>query len=104
MDETVRKDALSTIDRVIEILRVKEWNDIPELKDLSNQTIHNASVFQDECSVSIAIVVYALYKIIERHQDGLSHEKFLKILEKARRSVINNEDHNFRISVSELFS
>ena len=37
MNETVGKDALKTIDRVIEILMVKEEKDAAEIKNLSNQ-------------------------------------------------------------------
>ena len=104
MNELVRKDALQILDRVIEILQVKEEKDTQELKELSNHTIHNASVFQDDCSVSIAVVVYALSKIIQRHQYELNYVKFIKILEKARKSVANNEDYNFSLSIKELFS
>ena len=103
MNETIREDALSTLDQVIAILRVKEEKDIQELKELSNHTIHNASVFQDDCSVSVAVVVYALSKIIERSPEKLNYNKFLKILEKARKSVANNEDYNFSLSIKALF-
>ena len=104
MNELVRKDALQILERVIEILQVKEEKDTQELKELSNHTIHNASVFQDDCSVSIAVVVYALSKIIDRHHDEINYSKFIKILEKARKSVENNEDNNFSLSIKELFS
>ena len=104
MNELARKDALSILGRVIGILQVKEEKDTQELKELSNHTIHNASVFQDDCSVSVAVVVYALSKVIERHQDELNYGKFIKILEKARASAANNEDYSFSLSIKELFS
>ena len=69
MESAVRNDALRIISRVIEILEAKEEKDPMELKELSNNTIHNASVFQDECSVSIAVLIYALSKIIERNPE-----------------------------------
>jgi len=40
--------------------------DILSLKELSNQTVHSASVYQDPDSVAIAVLVYALSKIFER--------------------------------------
>jgi hypothetical protein len=43
---------------------VKE--DILKLGELSNQTIHSASTNQDAGSITIAVIVYALSKIIER--------------------------------------
>src|SRR3989344_1214890 len=46
-------------------------DDVLKLKDLSNQTIHSASTEQDTDSITIAIVIYSLSKIIERkHQYG----------------------------------
>ena len=40
--------------------------DSVKLKDLSNQTIHTASVYQDPDNVAVAVIVYSLSKIIER--------------------------------------
>jgi hypothetical protein len=42
--------------------------DVIKLKELSNQTIHAASIFQDTGSITIAVIVYALSKIIERKE------------------------------------
>lgn len=43
-------------------------NDSAVLKDLSNQTIHSASTVQDEGSITLAVIVYALSKFIERNE------------------------------------
>mgnify|MGYP001611199196 CR=1 FL=1 len=40
--------------------------DVVRLKELSNHTVHSASVQQDPDSVAVAVIVYALSKIIER--------------------------------------
>lgn len=40
--------------------------DSPKLRDLSNQTIHSASLVQDAGSIALAVIVYSLAKIIER--------------------------------------
>lgn len=45
-------------------------NDSPALKDLSNQTIHCASCIQDTGSIIIAVLNYALSKIIERGKNS----------------------------------
>lgn len=104
MDDLVRKDALKIVGRVIEILKVKEEKDVSELKDLSNHTIHNASVFQDECSVSIAVVIYALSKIIERNPEQLNYKKIIGFLEKTKSALKNNEAHNLKLAIRKLFS
>jgi hypothetical protein len=43
-----------------------ERNDTFELKNLSNQTIHSASINQDNENISLAVTIYALGKIFER--------------------------------------
>ena len=44
--------------------------DIAKLKELSNQTVHTASLSQDLDSVAVAVIVYSLSKIIERKYSG----------------------------------
>ena len=65
----IKKDIISVLNDVIDILRVKESKDVFELKALSNHTIHNASIFQDKDSITVAIVIYSLYKILDRNKD-----------------------------------
>ncbi len=43
-----------------------EREDTFKLNELSNQTIHSASINQDTGSITIAVIVYALSKLIER--------------------------------------
>lgn len=40
--------------------------DSSKLKDLSNQTIHTASITQDPDNVAVAVIIYSLSKIIEK--------------------------------------
>ena len=49
------------------ILRIfEETKDSVKLKELSNQTIHTASVEQDADNIAVAVIIYSLSKIIER--------------------------------------
>jgi hypothetical protein len=54
--------------------------DAPLLKDLSNNTIHSASSQQDSASITIAVIVYALSKLVERedYQKIKDWNKFVK--------------------------
>ncbi|MDO8622869.1 MAG: hypothetical protein Q7R52_01375 [archaeon] len=40
--------------------------DVAKLSELSNRTIHTASITQDPDNITIAVIVYSLSKIIER--------------------------------------
>jgi|SRR3989344_4476553 len=104
MNEHIKKVSISTLDRVIQILNVKEDKDILELKELSNSTIHNASVFQDDVSVSIAVVIYALSKIMERNPDELDYNKILKMLANSRDSLERGSDNDFSVAMERLIS
>ncbi len=61
---------MEEVSHVIEVLQKTkeaiEKEDVVQLRDLSNQTIHSASTFQDTGSITIAVIVYALSKLIER--------------------------------------
>ena len=89
---------------VIDILKVKEEKDITELKELSNHTIHNASIFQDEDSVSIAILVYSLSKVIEREVDELNYGNILFFLEKAKDCLLKNKIDDYRKIIKKAFT
>ncbi|MBN2454008.1 hypothetical protein JXB11_00520 [Candidatus Woesearchaeota archaeon] len=76
MDETVKKDILAVLDKGRELV---SKNDSFGLHELSNRTIHNASIFQDEGSIIVAVVMYALSKMIQRGKvDIKTMERMLK--------------------------
>ena len=103
MESAVRNDALQIINRVIEILETKEEKNTMELKGLSNNTIHNASVFQDECSVSVAVLIYALSKIIERNPE-FDCSRVFNLLKEARDNLENDKEDEFHNTIKKLFS
>lgn len=104
MHPIIKKDILAVVTELVEILKVKEKSDIAEIKELSNHVIHNASVFQDEDSISVAILIYSLSKIIERKQKDLDYNKVLSMLNSCILSLKNNDEKLFRKSVKNIFS
>ena len=105
MDPKIRQDALEAIERVIEILKTKEDKDILELKELSNHTIHNASIFQDECSVSLAVLVYALSKIMARYpQESYEYKEMLNLFLAEKDNLENDNEKGFNDAMKRLFS
>ena len=49
-----------------ETLKALKQGNTTELKSLSNQTIHTASITQDPDNIAVAVIIYSLSKIIER--------------------------------------
>jgi hypothetical protein len=60
---TAYADADKLLSRVQDALLSKHFH---LLRDLSDQTIHTASVIQDELSVDLAVCLYALYKVVDK--------------------------------------
>ncbi len=65
MEKIVKERVLEILGKILEAVKEK---DVITLKLLSNHTIHNASIFQDEDSISVAVIAYSLSKIIERYK------------------------------------
>ena len=104
MHDIIKRDIIAVLSDLIEILKVKEESDMVQMKELSNHVIHNASVFQDEDSVSIAILIYSLSKIIERKQREMDYNKVLSMLNSCILNLKNNDDNGFRKSIKNMFN
>lgn len=67
MQEIVRQDILSVLRSAL--TAVKSHN-MELLKELSDQTLHNASIYQDKDSISIGVLLYALSKTFAQMDEG----------------------------------
>ncbi len=83
-------------------------NNSLKLKDLSNQTIHSASTLQDTDSITIAILIYSLSKLIERkdHFKIKSWGNFVKKLNSsfslALKSLKDNKPEQLRAELETI--
>ena len=100
MNEIVKKDIINILEEIVEILRVKEEKDYFELKGLSNHTIHDASIFQDENSLSIAVLVYSLSKIIER---GGEPKNLLSKIQSALNFLRQGAIEDYKYVIKDIF-
>lgn len=98
MNETVRKDILNVLKESRKILKT---GNTALLKELSNHTIHNASIFQDEDSLSIAVVIYSISKIIER--GGIDAERTASLLLNAQFFLERNDEVGYRKATKDIF-
>ena len=80
MEKEVKKDIIDILKAVVAILKEKEEKDIIELKEVSNHTLHDASIYQDIDSVEIAVLVYSVYKLLDRRVE-ISSSDYKKILD-----------------------
>ena len=104
MHDQVKKDILAVLNELLEILKVKEDQDILQIKELSNHVIHNASVFQDEDSISVAVLIYSLSKIIERKHGNIAYDGLLNMVNLCTANLKVNDDESFRKSIRNIFN
>jgi len=101
MEEVVRKDIISVLNDAETFVKQEDGF---KLRELSNHTIHNASIFQDEESIVIAVLIYSLSKIIERHHDGVLAEKISVKIAAAKNNLILNRLQEYKDIVKELLN
>ena len=65
MNPEIRKDILKILDKSFIAINNK---DIISFTELSDHINHNASIFQDEDAISIAVLIYSLGKIFYREE------------------------------------
>ena len=97
MEEVVRQDILEVLNQGIAAI---QKGDAFRVKELSNNVIHNASIFQDEDSLDIAVLMYALSKTMERGRLDISEIE--KLLEKAKSSLdsLNFDQHRLAVKLA----
>lgn len=103
MEETVKEDLLSVLKKTLEILNQAEPNSYL-LRDLSNRTIHNASIYQDEHSISVAILIYSLSKIIERVKNKLDYSKIKNLIALSIEYLEDDNIENYHDFIRQIFS
>jgi hypothetical protein len=102
MEEIVKKDILDVLKRVQEALN-KPHIDISTLKALSDRTIHNASIYQDEHSVSIAILIYSLSKVMDRVKERMDFAKIKNLIGLAVEYLEDNNLESYDDFVKKAF-
>lgn len=84
--------------------------DSNKLKSISDYTLHYAGIFQDSFSVSIAVIIYSLAKIVEKRKLRVLkewrdfQEATLKSLEEARAALQKDEMKLYLSELKELLA
>lgn len=106
MRKVIKESILAIIDKIMDAI---EDNDIFALNKLSNYTIHNASIFQDEDSLSIAIITYSLSKVLDREREIIPSDdqtiikSFMINLKKMKAALVVEDQRTFRLKVANIF-
>ena len=103
---------VSEIKNIIEVLekarKALKQEDVIAIKDLSNRTIHSSSIGQDPDNINIAVILYALSKILERtrYREMTGWDKFEKTytdsLENALKALKKNNIELYRSQIDRI--
>jgi len=103
---------MQEVDHVIVVLeKAKEAikkDDSVEIRQLSNETLHAASIYQDADNIAIAVILYALSKLVERknYQEYKGWSKFEKLyiasLNKAIGDLKRGDIPHYRKHIGEI--
>ena len=100
MRRIIKEDILAVLEKVLRAIKKEDYS---KLTELSNRTIHDASIFQDDDSLSIAVVVYALSKVINR---CIGREQVCPDVEarlrKAHDSLKHDDDNAYSAGIKRL--
>ena len=66
MNPIVKKDILNILRESVSVIKQGE---LFKLKELSDHVIHNATIFQDQYSITIAVTIYSMSKIYQTKKD-----------------------------------
>jgi hypothetical protein len=81
VDSRIKEDVLKALGDAINALK---GNDYSELTRISDHTTHNISIYQDTDSLSTAILIYSLSKIVQRcSETSCPIPQFVPVLQKA---------------------
>jgi hypothetical protein len=93
-------------DNLLTILRdAKDFikrEDIFSLKELSNRTLHSASIHQDSTSITLAVIVYSLSKVIEKISPGKRRIFSSVIISHINHAISALDQENEAIFIKEL--
>ena len=106
MKDIVREDILAILDKAVDSIKN---NDADKLREISNHTTHDASIYQDKYSVSIAVIMYSLSKIFQKNQykkfEGWKrfHKLCLKNLEEAKSALLKGRIEVYDRELKDLY-
>ncbi|MBS3147318.1 hypothetical protein J4219_00370 [Candidatus Woesearchaeota archaeon] len=100
MRPIIKEDIENVLSKVLAAL---EKHDFIELSKLSNHTIHDASIFQEDDPLTLAVLVYSLSKVIRR---CVERDKSCPLVESQLKSALEalraNDDNAYRTIIKRV--
>ena len=102
MKEEILKEILYDLTKAVDILKTRESKDLTELETLSSHAIEDIAVHKDLELVSVTVLLYSLYKIINTISPK-EYTNLLKELEAARNTLQHYDLGHYNRSIKRLY-
>lgn len=102
MIEEVKKDILKILQETLDAFN---RGDYMALKEISDHTIHNASIYQDHSSVSMAVIVFSIFKIASRSEGREKQvcKEIITALKDAFELLKRDRVNEYKMAVKKIF-
>jgi len=97
MEQKIKEDIVNILKDGLAALKAKDSMD---LREISDHSLHNASIFQDKDSISIAVIMYALSKITDRM--ARIEQEVVEALQNAKSSLENKDIQSYEDNIKHL--
>jgi len=102
VNKEVKRDILKVLTSVIDLVKK---GDYARVSSWSNRVIHSASVYQDDDTVTVAVLVYMLGKVFQDCcEKGVELPEVLPKLEQAVHYLRNNNHNAFHVLLKKLLA
>jgi hypothetical protein len=100
MRQIIKEDILDVLKKVIQSLKQEDYS---ALAELSIHTIHDASIFQEDDPLTLAVLVYALSKVINRCLErSQACPVIAPTLQKAIEYLQQDDDNAYRATIKNV--
>lgn len=103
MKEEIKKEILYDLRETIKILERPEKKDAEELKLLSDHAIEDVAVHKDLDMISITVLIYSIYKVINCLQKE-NYESMMTELKNAETALENEDFSKYNRSIKLLYN
>jgi predicted DNA-binding protein YlxM (UPF0122 family) len=99
MNPLVKKDILNVLQQAVEIIKQGE---LFKLRELSDHVIHNAAVFQDKDSITVAVTIYSLSKIYKTEVDQFVLPHLGKAITFLEQGNLNEYESEMKLIIQDI--
>lgn len=99
MEKVVKADILSVLRKTINCI---QSNNISAIVMISDQVIHDASIFQDDYSTSVAVIIYAISQIVDKTDE--INPRILKLLTEASAALEHDNEGLFAKNLRKMIN